>query len=42
LAKVFASLNMTTLQKLNAEIAVEGKPARDVAKAYLDQQGLLR
>jgi osmoprotectant transport system substrate-binding protein len=42
LAKVFGSLSMSRLQKLNAEIAVEGKPARDVAKTYLDQEGLLR
>jgi osmoprotectant transport system substrate-binding protein len=42
LAKVFASLSMSRLQSLNAQIAVEGKPARDVAKAYLEQEGLLR
>jgi osmoprotectant transport system substrate-binding protein len=42
LAKVFATLTMSRLQSLNAQIAVEGKPARDVAKAYLEGQGLLR
>ncbi len=31
----FATLDLTTLQRLNAEIAVEGKPARDVARAHL-------
>jgi osmoprotectant transport system substrate-binding protein len=42
LAKVFGSLNMSKLQALNAQIAVEGQPARDVAKRYLEQEGLLR
>jgi osmoprotectant transport system substrate-binding protein len=42
LAKVFGSLNMSKLQTLNAQIAVEGQPARDVAKRYLEQEGLLR
>lgn len=34
---VFASLTMGRLQALNAEIAIEGKPARDVAARYLDE-----
>jgi len=42
LGQVFATLSMSRLQALNAQIAVEGKPPRDVAKAYLEQQGLLR
>jgi osmoprotectant transport system substrate-binding protein len=42
LARVFATLTMTKLQSLNAQIAVEGRPARDVAKQYLEQEGLLR
>jgi osmoprotectant transport system substrate-binding protein len=42
LAKVFGSLSMTKLQALNARIAVEGRPARDVARTYLEQEGLLR
>ncbi len=42
LAKVFATLSMSRLQALNAQIAVEGKPPRDVARAYLEQEGLLR
>jgi osmoprotectant transport system substrate-binding protein len=42
LAKVFGSLNMTKLQALNAQIAVEGKPAQEVARAYLEREGLLR
>ena len=33
---------MSKLQALNAQIAVEGQPARDVAKRYLEQEGLLR
>jgi osmoprotectant transport system substrate-binding protein len=41
LAKVFATLTMSRLQALNAQIAVEGKPARDVAKAYLERENLL-
>jgi osmoprotectant transport system substrate-binding protein len=42
LSKVFGSLSMSKLQALNAQIAVEGQPARDVAKRYLEQEGLLR
>jgi osmoprotectant transport system substrate-binding protein len=42
LAKVFGSLTMGKLQTLNAQIAVEGQPARDVARRYLEQEGLLR
>jgi osmoprotectant transport system substrate-binding protein len=36
LAPVFGSLTMAKLQVLNAEIAIEEKQARDVAKRYLD------
>jgi osmoprotectant transport system substrate-binding protein len=36
LGDVFASLSTAKLQTLNAEIAVEGKPAREVAARYLD------
>jgi osmoprotectant transport system substrate-binding protein len=42
LARVFGSLSLTKLQALNAQIAVEGQPARDVARRYLEQEGLLR
>ena len=42
LARVFGSLSMSKLQALNAQIAVEGQPAREVAKRYLEQEGLLR
>jgi osmoprotectant transport system substrate-binding protein len=42
LARVFGSLTLTRLQALNAQIAVEGQPARDVAKRYLEQEGFLR
>lgn len=41
LQPVFASLDLETLQKLNAEIAVEGQNAAVVAKNYLTEQGFL-
>ncbi len=42
LSAVFASLDLETLQTLNARIAVEGRPAREVAQAHLREKGLLR
>jgi osmoprotectant transport system substrate-binding protein len=42
LARVFSSLSLEKLQALNAKIAVDGQPPRDVARAYLQQEGLLR
>jgi osmoprotectant transport system substrate-binding protein len=42
LSRVFGSLSLSKLQALNAQIAVEGQPARDVARRYLEQEGLLR
>jgi osmoprotectant transport system substrate-binding protein len=42
LSRVFAGLSMAKLQSLNAQIAVEGRPARDVARQHLEQEGLLR
>ncbi len=42
LARVFAGLDLETLQLLNARIAVEGVPARDVAQAHLREKGLAR
>lgn len=42
LARVFASLSMSKLQSLNAQIAVEGRPAREVARQHLEKEGLLR
>lgn len=39
---VFATLDEATLQKLNGEIALEGKPAADVARAYLLEKGFLQ
>ncbi|MBB6096926.1 osmoprotectant transport system substrate-binding protein [Deinobacterium chartae] len=42
LNKVFASLDDATLQRLNGEIAVEGKNPRDVARAYLKGKKLIR
>jgi osmoprotectant transport system substrate-binding protein len=41
LAPVFASLSLSRLQSLNAQIAIEGLPAADVAREYLDQNGFL-
>ena len=34
---LFARLDLETLQTLNARVAVEGRPARDVAADYLEQ-----
>jgi osmoprotectant transport system substrate-binding protein len=42
LSRAFATLSMETLQGLNAQIAVEGQPAREVARRHLAQAGLLR
>lgn len=42
LAPAFRTLDLTTLQRLNARIAVEGQPARAVAQAHLRAAGLLR
>jgi osmoprotectant transport system substrate-binding protein len=39
---VFKSLNLTTLQGLNAQIAIEGKDPREVARAYLVSKGFLK
>jgi osmoprotectant transport system substrate-binding protein len=39
LNSVFASLSTAKLQTLNAEIAVEERPARDVAARYLNELG---
>jgi osmoprotectant transport system substrate-binding protein len=36
---VFASLSTAKLQALNAEIAVNERPARDVAERYLNELG---
>jgi osmoprotectant transport system substrate-binding protein len=42
LEPVFASLDLSTLQGLNAKIAVEGQEARQVATAYLKEKGFLK
>ena len=42
LGKVFASLDQTTLQGLNAQVALEGRTAQDVAQAYLKSKGFLK
>ena len=39
---VFATLDLITLQTLNARIAVEGQKAADVASAYLKSKGFLK
>lgn len=39
---VFKSLDLVTLQTLNASIAVEGKDAREVAKSYLKSKGFIK
>ena len=39
---VFQTLNLETLQTLNAKIAVEGQNATDVARDYLTAQGFLK
>lgn len=41
LAPLFASLDSPTLQRLNAQIALEGQDARKVAEAYLKANGLI-
>ncbi len=42
LKPVFSSLDLVTLQSLNSQIAVEGKPAREVAYEYLKNNGYLK
>lgn len=42
LEPVFVSLDLETLQTLNARIAVEGQDARQVARAYLREKGFVR
>jgi osmoprotectant transport system substrate-binding protein len=39
---VFKSLDLVTLQTLNSKIAIEGQPAKDVARAYLESEGFLK
>lgn len=42
LAPVFKSLDLVTLQKLNAKIALQGQEASTVAKQYLKAKGFLK
>lgn len=42
LEPVFASLDRETLQTLNGKIQVEGLPPRQVARDYLESEGLLK
>ena len=42
LAPVFKSLTLTTLQKLNGEIAVQGRETKTVAIDYLKSKGFLK
>jgi osmoprotectant transport system substrate-binding protein len=39
---VFATLDLETLQKLNGQVAVEGKDPKAVATAWLTEQGFLK
>lgn len=41
LAPAFSGLDLPTLQKLNGEVQVEGRPAAEVARDYLTAAGLL-
>jgi osmoprotectant transport system substrate-binding protein len=41
LEPVFKSLDRETLQSLNAQIAIEGKDPKQVAKQYLSEKGWL-
>ena len=42
LQPVFASLDTATLQKLNAQIAIEGKDSKAVATEYLKSKGFVK
>lgn len=42
LNKTFGTLTQATLQGLNAQVALEGRSARDVAQAYLKSKGLIK
>jgi osmoprotectant transport system substrate-binding protein len=42
LSRLFGSLTLRRLQELNAEITVEGWPAREVARRFLEANGFLR
>jgi osmoprotectant transport system substrate-binding protein len=42
LSRLFAALSLRRLQELNAEIAVDGWPAREVARRFLEENGLLK
>ncbi|MFC4426999.1 glycine betaine ABC transporter substrate-binding protein [Deinococcus navajonensis] len=42
LNRVFATLNQSTLQGLNAQVALEGRSAQSVAQAYLRSKGLIK
>lgn len=41
LAPAFAGLDLETLQRLNGQVQVEGIPAAEVARSYLQEAGLL-
>ncbi len=42
LKPIFESLNLVTLQTLNARIQVEGLDAKEVAREYLKEKGFLK
>ncbi len=42
LSKVFSSIDQPTLQKLNGQVALEGRSAQDVASTYLKSKNLIK
>ncbi|MEW6422354.1 MAG: glycine betaine ABC transporter substrate-binding protein, partial [Deinococcota bacterium] len=42
LNKTFATLTQATLQQLNAQVALEGRTAQEVAQSYLKSKGLIK
>jgi osmoprotectant transport system substrate-binding protein len=41
LSRAFASFSLTRMQTLNAQIALDGEPPREVARRYLERERLL-
>lgn len=39
---IFVTLDLVTLQSLNAQIAIDGKNPSDVARTYLTSKGFLK
>ena len=42
LSKTFAGLSASVMQGLNAQVALEGRTAQDVASTYLKSKGLIK